>query len=160
MLSIDPHLSCEGPKLSAWVDEHLTCRLEAHGQSMQASETVLDTMETVGLENIRHARVALPAHSLKTTVRPAPPSSHTSGAAMPSPTSQDTVDAGRMMSFLGRHFYQDMHGPFLHVREGEEWFWARRDIRDECERYKTKMVLTITCAQKANRSNSESYLDL
>lgn len=141
VLSIDPHLSCEGPKLSAWVDEYLTCRLEEHGLSKQASDTVLDTMEIVGLENIRRARVALPAQSPK---------------AM-----QDTADAGRMMALLGRHFYQDIHGRFLHSEQGEEWFWTRKDIRDECERYRTRMVLTIACAQKPSGASSrDSYLDL
>ncbi|KAF2035106.1 hypothetical protein EK21DRAFT_54940 [Setomelanomma holmii] len=114
ILSIDAHLSCEGPRLSAWVDEHLSCRLEAHGLSRQASDTVLDTMEIVG----------------------------------------------RMMSFLGRHFYQDLHGKFLRGDAGEEWFWARKDIRDECERYKTKMVLTIACALKPMVTPGESYLDI
>lgn len=66
-----------------------------------------------------------------------------------------------MMSFLGRHFYQDLHNKFMHTREGEEWFWARKDIRDECERYKTKMVLTIACAIKPMLSPiGESYLNL
>jgi SAM-dependent methyltransferase len=148
MLTIDPHLSCEGPKLSSWVDEHLSCRLEAHGLSMQASDTVLDTMGIVGLENIRRARVALPTHSPKVVTRPAPQVSIAFGVAMPPPISQDTVDVGRMMWFLGRHFYQDLHSRFLCFSEGEEWFWARKDIRDECERYQTKMVLTIACARK------------
>lgn len=159
VLSVDPHLSCEGPKLSAWVDEYLTCRLEAHGLSMQASETVLDTMEIVGLENIRRARVALPAHSPKAVARAAPPPSHTYGAT-PAPASQDTIEAGRMMSFLGRHFYQDMYGREVHVSRGEEWFWAKKDVRDECERYKTKMILTIACAQKPGGLGRESYLDI
>jgi SAM-dependent methyltransferase len=138
VLSVDAHMSCEGPKLSAWVDEHLSYRLEAHGLSKQASDTVLDTMEIVGLENIRRARVALPAHSPKAVARPAPPPSHTYGAAIPVPTPQDSADASRMMSFLGRHFYQDLHGGFVHAQQGEEWFWAHKDIRDECERYKPK----------------------
>jgi SAM-dependent methyltransferase len=133
MLTIDPHLSCEGPKLSSWVHEHLSCRLEAHGLSMQASDTVLDTMDIVGLENIRRARIALPTHSPKVVARP---------------EDKDAVDVGKMMWFLGRHFYQDLHSRFLYISEGEEWFWARKDIRDECERYQTKMVLTIACAQK------------
>ncbi|KAF2824310.1 hypothetical protein CC86DRAFT_457115 [Ophiobolus disseminans] len=161
ILTVDAHLSCEGPKLSQWVDETLSNRLEAHGLSRQASDTVLDTMEIVGLENIRRARVALPAHSPKTVARPAPPPSHTFGAAMPVPSPQDSVDASRMMSFLGRHFYQELHGRFLKVERGEEWFWTRRDIREECERYKTKMVLTIACAQKPSGiPGVDGYLDL
>lgn len=160
ILTVDAHMSCEGPKLSLWVDEHLSCRLEAHGLSKQASDTVLDTMEIVGLENIRRARVALPVHSPKTVARPAPPPSHTYGAAIPTPTAQDSLDASRMMSLLGRHFYQDLHSSFLHVQQGEEWFWSRKDIRDECERYKTKMVLTIACAIKPKATPGESYLDL
>lgn len=160
ILTIDAHMSCEGPKLSLWVDEHLSCRLEAHGLSKQASDTVLDTMEIVGLENIRRARVALPAHSPKAVARPAPQASHTFGAAIPTPTLQDSIDASRMMSLLGRHFYQELHNSFLHTQQGEEWFWNRKDIRDECERYKTKMVLTIACAIKPKATPGESYLDL
>jgi SAM-dependent methyltransferase len=161
VLSVDAHLSCEGPKLSAWVDELLTARLEAHGLSRQASDTVLDTMEIVGLENIRRARVALPAHSPKAVVpaRPAAPPSHGYGAATQA-ASQDSADASRMMSFLGRHFYQDLHGKLLQAQAGEEWFWARRDVREECERYKTKMVLTIACALKPSVTPGESYLDI
>jgi hypothetical protein len=121
-------------------------------------------MEIVGLENIRRARVALPAHSPKAVVpaRPAAPPSHTYGAPMPPPASasQDSADASRMMSFLGRHFYQDLHGKLLHAQAGEEWFWARRDVREECERYKTKMVLTIACALKPSVTPGESYLDI
>jgi SAM-dependent methyltransferase len=160
VLNVDAHPSCEGPKLSAWVEEHISCRLEAHGLSKEASDTVLDTMEIVGLENIRRARVALPAHSPKAIARPAPPTSHTYGAAIPAPYQQDSIDASRMMSFLGRHFYQDLHSSFVHSREGEEWFWSHKDIREECERYKTKMVLTIACARKPRASPGESYLDL
>jgi SAM-dependent methyltransferase len=160
ILTLDCHMSCEGPKLASWVDEHISCRLENEGLSMQASDTVLDTMEIVGLENIRRARVALPAHSPKAIARPAPQPSHTFGAAIPASAQQDSLDASRMMSFLGRHFYQDLHGSFLHVRQGEEWFWSRKDIREECERYKTKMVLTIACAMKPKATPGESYLDI
>lgn len=161
VLSIDAHLSCEGPRLTSWVDEHLSCRLEAYGLSKQASDTVLDTMEIVGLENIRRARVALPAHSPKAVPRAAPPPSHTFGNQLPAPSAQDTTDTLRMMAFLGRHFYQDLYSKFLHAAEGEEWFWARKDIKEECERYKTKMVLTIACAQKpAVSPGSESYLNI
>lgn len=161
VLTVDAHLSCEGPKLSSWVDEHLSSRLEAYGLSKQASDTVLDTMEIVGLENIRRARVALAAHSPKTTPRVAPPPSHTYGAQIPAPSPQDTTDAIRMMAFLGRHFYQDLYSKFIHAQQGEEWFWTRKDVRDECERYKTKMVLTIACALKpAHSPGSESYLNI
>jgi len=136
ILSVDAHMSCEGPKLAAWVDEHLSCRLEAHGLSKQASDTVLDTMEIVGYEKIRRARVALPAHV-------------------------SVQDGGDMMAFLGRHFYQDLHGKLLRGEGGEEWFWARRDVREECERYGTKMVLTIACAQKGSGVvGVDGYLDL
>lgn len=161
ILSVDAHMSCEGPKLSSWVDEHISCRLEAHGLSKQASDTVLDTMEIVGLENIRRARVALPAHSPKAMPKLAPPPSHTYGAAIPPPTPQDTLDTSKMMAFLGRHFYQDLYNKFMHVSQGEEWFWSRKDIKDECARYKTKMVLSIACAQKPTETAvNESYLDI
>jgi SAM-dependent methyltransferase len=160
VLNVDAHLSCEGPKLSLWIDEHISCRLEAHSLSKEASDTVLDTMEIVGLENIRRARVALPAHSPKATPRPGPQPSHTYGVVIPAPYHQDSVDASRMMSFLGRQFYQDLHHNFLHLQQGEEWFWSRKDIRDECERYKTKMVLTIACAMKPRATPGESYLDI
>jgi hypothetical protein len=118
-------------------------------------------MEIVGLENIRRARVALPAHSPKAVVpaRPAAPPLHAYGAATQA-ASQDSADASRMMSFLGRHFYQDLHGKLLQAQAGEEWFWARRDVREECERYKTKMVLTIACALKPSVTPGESYLDI
>ncbi|KAH7070986.1 hypothetical protein FB567DRAFT_539064 [Paraphoma chrysanthemicola] len=159
VLSVDAHLSCEGPKLRDWVDEMLSNRLEAHGVSRQASDTVLDTMEIVGLENIRRARVALPAHSPK-ALPAGRPGTSSSAATVPQAT-QDSTDASRMMSFLGRHFYQDLYGKFLRSEHGEEWFWTRRDVRDECERYKTKMVLTIACAVKpTNGGMGESYLDI
>jgi SAM-dependent methyltransferase len=161
VLSVDAHLSCEGPKLGNWVDEMLSNRLEAHGVSRQASDTVLDTMEIVGLENIRRARVALPAHSPKASppVRAVPGSTAANPAAA-TQASQDSTDASRMMAFLGRHFYQDLYGKFLRAEQGEEWFWTRRDIREECERYKTKMVLTIACAVKPSGGMGESYLDI
>lgn len=152
ILSIDAHLSSEGQKLSAWVDEHITCRLEAHDMSMQASDTVLDMMEIVGLENIRRARVALPAH-LGTPKVP-----NAQGAAS---SPQDIIDTSRMMAFLGRHFYQDLYGQFLNVDQGEEWFWSRKDTRDECQRYQTKMVLTIACALKpAATVGTDGYLHI
>ena len=161
ILSVDAHMSCEGPKLSSWVDEHISCQLEAHGLSKQASDTVLDTMEIVGLENIRRARVALSAHSTKAMAGAVPPPSHTHGAGMAAPTPQDGADTGKMMTFLGRHFYQELYNKFMHSAQGEKWFWARKDLRDECERYKTKMVLTIACAHKPMAAaNGESYLDI
>ncbi|PSN70730.1 hypothetical protein BS50DRAFT_545644 [Corynespora cassiicola Philippines] len=157
VLSIDPHMSSEGSQTALWVDEHLTCRLEAHGLSRQASDTVLDTMEIVGLDNIRRARVALPAHSPKAAARAAPPPSHN----MPAPSPQDTMDTSRMMALLGRHFYQDLYGSFVHASQGEEWFWGRKDLRDECERYRTKMVLTIACALKPSAPlSTETFLDV
>ncbi|KAF1838662.1 hypothetical protein BDW02DRAFT_488654 [Decorospora gaudefroyi] len=159
ILSIDAHTSCEGPKLSSWVDEYLSCRLEAHGVSKQASDTILDTMEIVGLDNIRRARLALPAQPPKTIPKTAPPPSHTYGAAIPTSTPQDSLDTTRMMAFLGQHFYQDLYSKFIHLEQGEEWFWLRKDIRDECDRYKTKMVLTIACAQRPMPSGG-SYLDV
>lgn len=149
MLSVDAHMSCEGPKLCSWVDEHISCRLEAHGLSKQASDTVLDTMEIVGLENIRRARVALPAHSPKAAAMASPP------ALSP----QDALDTSKMMALLGKHFYQDLYKNFVHSTAGEEWFWSRKDIRDECERYNTKMVLTIACAVKPSAA-AHSYLDI
>ncbi|KAJ4341086.1 hypothetical protein N0V87_002128 [Didymella glomerata] len=157
ILSVDAHMNGEGPQLQNWVDEHITCRLEAHNISMVPSESVLDTMEIVGLENIRRARVALPAYlgSPKAIARAAPSSN---GVSTPSP--QDVVDASRMMAYLGRHFYQDLYGKFVRLSQGEEWFWNRKDIRDECEKYQTKMVLTIACAQKPGAAaNHESYLN-
>ncbi|KAJ4384784.1 hypothetical protein N0V86_000387 [Didymella sp. IMI 355093] len=158
ILSVDAHMNGEGPQLQNWVDEYVTCRLEAHNISMVPSESVLDTMEIVGLENIRRARVALPAHlgSPKAVARPA---SSTNG--LPAPSPQDIVDASRMMAYLGRHFYQDLYGKFVRLSQGEEWFWNRKDIRDECEKYQTKMVLTIACAQKPGAAaNHESYLNI
>jgi hypothetical protein len=160
ILSVDAHMSCEGPRLSSWVDEHLSCRLEAQDLSKQASDTVLDTMEIVGLENIRRARVALPAHSPKTIARPAPGPSHTFGTAMSPPTPQDSLDTSKMMTFLGRHFYQALHSGMLQIQQGEDWFWNHKELRDECERYKTKMVLTIACAMKPKGTPGESYLHI
>ncbi|KAF1942666.1 hypothetical protein EJ02DRAFT_433719 [Clathrospora elynae] len=161
ILTVDAHMSCEGPQLSLWVDENLSCRLERHGVSRQASDTVLDTMEIVGLENIRRARVALPAQPPKAIARAEPPPSHSYDAAMPTPTPQETLDTAKMMAFLGRHFYQDLYSKFVHIAQGEEWFWSRQDTREECQRYNTKMVLTIACAQKPHiNDGKESYLDL
>jgi SAM-dependent methyltransferase len=161
ILSVDAHMSCEGPRLSSWVDEHLSNRLEAHSLSKQASDTVLDTMEIVGLENIRRARVALPVHSSQAVVKVALPSAHTHGTSVAAPTPQDTMDTSKMMSFLGRHFYQDLYGKLMQQSHGEEWFWLRTDLKDECERYKTKMVLNSACAQKpVCNYTSESYLDI
>jgi len=160
ILSVDAHMSCEGPKLSSWVDEHLSCRLEAHGVSKQASDTVLDTMEIVGFDNIRRARIALPAHPPKVAAKVAPSASHTFGAAIPAPTPQDTLDTTKMMAFLGRHFYQDLYSRFIDVRQGDEWFWSDKEIRAECDLYKTKTVLTIACGQKStNMCHTGSYLD-
>jgi SAM-dependent methyltransferase len=158
ILSVDAHMNGEGPQLQNWVDEHITCRLEAHNISMVPSESVLDTMEIVGLENIRRARVALPAYlgSPKAVARAAP-----SNNGLPTPSPQDVVDASRMMAYLGRHFYQDLYGKFVRLSQGEEWFWSRKDIQDECEKYQTKMVLTIACAQKPGAiSGGESYLNI
>jgi hypothetical protein len=157
---VDAHMSCEGPKLSSWVEEHLSCRLEAYGVSKQASDTVLDTMEIVGFENIRRARIALPAHPPKVAVKVAPSASHTYGTTIPGPTPQDTLDTTKMMAFLGRHFYQDLYSRFINMGQGDEWFWSNKEIRDECERYKTKMVLTIACGQKSTTMcSSGSYLE-
>ena len=143
ILSLDAHISREGPKLSAWVDEYATGRLEAQGLSMQPSDTVLDTMDIVGLENIRRARIALPAHA-------APPGS-----------TREAADTGRMMMLLGRHFYQDLYGRFLDVRQGEEWFWEPKDIRAECDRQQAKMVLTVTCSRKPSESpDRRSFLSV
>ncbi|CAN9415921.1 unnamed protein product [Alternaria alternata] len=160
MLSVDAHMSCEGPKLSSWVDEHISCKLEAHGVSKEASDTVLDTMEIVGLENIRRARIALPAHPPKAVAKVAPSASHTFGATIPPPSPQDTLDTTKMMAFLGRHFYQDLYSRFMNMDRGEEWFWSHKDLRDEIDRYKTKIVLTISIAQKPDRMcNEQSYLE-
>ena len=158
ILSVDAHMNGEGPQLQNWVDEHVTCRLEAHNISMVPSESVLDTMEIVGLENIRRARVALPAYlgSPKAVARSAPSSN-----GLPTPSPQDVVDASRMMAYLGRHFYQDLYGKFVRLNQGEEWFWSRKDIRDECEKFQTKMVLTIACAQKPGAAvGNDSYLNI
>ena len=158
ILSVDPHMNGEGPQLQSWVDEHVTCRLEAHNVSMVPSESVLDTMEIVGLENIRRARVALPAYlgSPKAVARAVPSSND-----LPSPSPQDVADASRMMAYLGRHFYQDLYGKFVRLNQGEEWFWSRKDIRAECEQYQTKMVLTIACARKPGMAvGNESYLSI
>jgi ubiquinone/menaquinone biosynthesis C-methylase UbiE len=141
VLSLDAHISREGPKLSAWVDQHITSRLEAHGLSMQPSDTVLDTMDIVGLEGIRRARVALPAHSA------------------PSASTRDTIETSRMMTLLGHHFYQNLYARFLHVDRGEEWFWEREDIVEECDRQQVKMILTISCARKPTAmSRGQSFL--
>lgn len=153
ILSVDAHLSSEGGRLSTWVDEHIVGKLEAHGLSKLPSDTVLDTMEIVGLENIRRARVALPAYL-------GPPKSRSAPGASPP---QDVVDASRMMAFLGRHFYQDLYGKMMHgtPHGNDEWFWSRKDVQDECERHQTKMVLTIACAMKPSApTHGESYLDL
>jgi hypothetical protein len=158
IFSVDAHMNGEGPQLQNWVDEHVTCRLEAHNISMVPSESVLDTMEIVGLENIRRARVALPAYlgSPKAVARAAPSSN-----GLPAPSPQDVVDASRMMAYLGRHFYQDLYGKFVRLNQGEEWFWSRKDIRAECEKYQTKMVITIACAQKPGGAvGNDSYLNI
>ena len=129
--------------LSAWADHYTTDRLEAQGLRMQPSDTVLDTMDIVGLEDIRRARVALPAH------------------AAPSASTKDIIETSRMMMLLGRHFYQDLYARFLHVGQGEEWFWERKDIREECNRQQAKMVLTITRAQKPSVTmNRQSFLSM
>ncbi|RMZ74054.1 Methyltransferase type 11 [Pyrenophora seminiperda CCB06] len=161
ILAVDAHMSCEGPRLSAWVDEHLSCRLEAQGASKQPSDTVLDTMEIVGLENIRRARIALPVQPPTAMAMAAPPPSHTFGTNIPAPTPQDNLDTARMMAFLGRLMYQGSYSNYMHAEQGDEWFWARKDIREECDRYKTKMVLTIACAQRPDAEHGmETYLDI
>lgn len=176
ILSLDPHMSREGHRLSSWVDEHVASRLEAHAMSMLPSDTVLDTMEIVGLQNIRRARIALPAHLPTpkavganmaksappgTAVGTGPGASGGASAPAPSTTPQDILDASKMMAFLGRHLYQELYGKFVHTNQGEEWFWTRKDIRAESEKHQTKMVLTIACAQKQNGPvNGESYLDI
>ncbi|KAL7774722.1 hypothetical protein CFE70_005636 [Pyrenophora teres f. teres 0-1] len=161
ILAVDAHMSCEGPKLSAWVDEHLSCRLEAQGVGKQPSDTVLDTMEIVGLENIRRARIALPAQPPKAMAKVAPAQSHTFGTTIPAPTPQDTLDTTRMMAFLGRLMYQSSYNSYMHAEQGDEWFWSRKDIREECDRYKTKLILTIACAQKPFAGHGmETYLDI
>ncbi|KAI0592359.1 Methyltransf-11 domain-containing protein [Pyrenophora tritici-repentis] len=161
ILAVDAHMSREGPKLSAWVDEHLSCRLEAQGVSKQPSDTVLDTMEIVGLENIRRARIALPAQPPKAMAKVAPAQSHTFGTTIPAPTPQDTLDTSRMMAFLGRLMYQGSYNNYMHAEQGDEWFWSRKDIREECDHYKTKLVLTIACAQKPYDGHGmETYLDI
>lgn len=158
ILSVDAHSSCEGPRLSSWVDEHIVCKLETSGLSRQASDTILDTMEIVGLENIRRARVALPACSPRAISRGAANLSQAHGAGL-TPSPQDSADASRMMAFLGQHFYQDLYDKFMRPDQGDEWFWSRKDLRDECERYKTKMVLTIACAQKPDTC-AKNYPDV
>jgi hypothetical protein len=65
-----------------------------------------------------------------------------------------------MMAFLGRHFYQDLYSRFMNMDRGEEWFWTHKDLRDEIDRYKTKIVLTISIAQKSDSMcNGQSYLE-
>jgi SAM-dependent methyltransferase len=146
ILSVDAHLNSEGQRMSSWVDNHIVNRLEAHSLSKLPSDTVLDTMEIVNLENIRRARVALPT-SLSASKVPNAASS-----------SQDAIDASRMMSFLGRHFYQDLYGKMMRSQPGAEWFWSHPDIQNECERHQTKMVLTIACAHKPLASSpGENY---
>ncbi|EMD61844.1 hypothetical protein COCSADRAFT_162380 [Bipolaris sorokiniana ND90Pr] len=157
ILSVDAHMSCEGPKMASWVDENLSARLESFDISKQASDTVLDTMEIVGLENIRRARIALPAQPPKGMPRSAPAPPLTNAGA---PTPQDMLDNTKMMAFLGRHFYQTLYGRFMHLDQGDEWFWVHKELRDECDHYKTKMILTIACAQKANPvSHDNDYSD-
>ena len=141
ILSVDAHLSSEGRRLASWVDEHIVGKLEAHGLSKLPSDTLLDTMEIVGLENIRRARVALP-------VGLGMPKARTNGALPPASAPQDMADTSRMMALLGRHFYQDLYSKMMQLGQSEEWFWSRKDIRDECERHQTKMALTIACALK------------
>jgi hypothetical protein len=110
---------------------------------MQLSDAVLDTMDTVGLENIRRARVALPEHTA------------------PSTSMRDTIETTRMMTLLGRHFYQDLYGRLLQAGQSEEWFWERKDIREECNRQQAKMVLTITCARKPSAAvHKQSFLSI
>lgn len=157
MLSIDAHMSCEGPRLASWVEDNISCQLESQGISKQASDTVLDTMEIVGLENIRRARIALPASPPKAIAKVAPPPAQLNSSM---PTPQEMLDNTKMMAFLGRHFYQSLYGKFMHVDQGDQWFWSHKEIRDECDHYKTKMILTIACAQKAGlESHEDEYSD-
>lgn len=161
IISVDAHMSYEGPKLSSWVEKHVSSRLGAHDLSRQASDTVLDTMEIVGLEKVRRARVALPVHSPKAMIKPAPSSSHTSGTTVLAPYGQESNDSSIMMALLGRHFYQDIYGKLMSKGHNDGWFWTDRNIKDECEQYMTKMVLHIACAQKpALDVKGGSYLDI
>jgi SAM-dependent methyltransferase len=149
ILSVDAHLNSEGQRMSSWVDKHIVDRLEAHNLSKLPSDTVLDTMEIVTMENIRRARVALPT-SLSA------PKVHSAASS-----SQDVIDSSRMMAFLGRHFYQDLYGKMMRSQQGAEWFWSHSDVQEECERHQTKMVLTIACAQKPLASpSSDNYLGI
>ena len=150
ILSIDAHPSNEGPKLSSWVDEHIVSKLEEQSMSKQPSETLLDTMEIVGLEHIRRAKVAIPEGHGASRAR-----AH--GITPPPP---DMADSIKMMAYLGRHFYQDLYGQAMGDEQNREWFWSRKDIQNECERHQTKIILTIACAQKpADPAFVESYLD-
>jgi hypothetical protein len=104
-------------------------------------------MEIVGPENIRRARITLPAQPTKAVAKSAPPPLYTFGIAISTPSPQDTLDTTWMMAFLGQHFYQDLYSNFMHMEQGDEWFWSRKDTRDECDQYKTDGTYYRLCAE-------------
>lgn len=135
ILSLDPQMNKQGSALTKWVDGHIITRLEAHDMHVLPSEAVLKAMDAAGLRGIRRARIALPTTLPKAKATVSEP--------------RDMADTNRMMALLGRHLYQDLYGTFLQQQQRDEtFFWAQKEIRVECERLQTKMILVIACGQK------------
>lgn len=147
ILSLDPQMTKQGSALMKWVNDHTVMRLEAHGMHVLPSEAVLREMDAAGLQGIRRARIGLPTTLPRAKATTSEP--------------REIADTDRMMGLLGRHLYQDLYGTILQLKREESFFWDQKEIRLECERLQTKMILVIACGQKpALPVNLEGFLDV
>jgi SAM-dependent methyltransferase len=125
--TLDPYLASQGPATKSWIDEQLIAELRAGGKCRSPSTATIDAMSNAGLQNIKQARVALPA------------------------VASGSSNEAKLLTNLGHYLYQDLYCNLVRF-QGEGWFWDSRQVAEECKALQTQMVITIACSQKPERS--------
>ncbi|KAL1912364.1 hypothetical protein Sste5344_001805 [Sporothrix stenoceras] len=172
LLLIDPApaRSVTGPKLQAWMDEHLLLNLErrfrctsptrlfptwlrdAHFQLGAEAKVVCRFPAVFKEEEVKDEKQEKQELQEATSSQEQPPqSSEQSSSQHPldqPPSQQQTDNHGRLRSLVGQKLWQEIWGPYVTARN---WWWEDEECREECLRLNTVWEYHIVDAVKKER---------
>ncbi|KAH6667908.1 hypothetical protein B0J14DRAFT_488964 [Halenospora varia] len=113
ILDPSPLPSTLGPKLRAWLDEHLLLHLERQFRPLNPSRLFPAWLRDVGLRSEGSTRLTVPGLS---------------GGMKGEIVKQE------LKSVVGRMLWKEMWGPYV---QGDRWWWEDEEIVEECEGLRT-----------------------
>lgn len=152
VLDPSPLPSTLGPKLRAWLDDHLLLHLERQFCPLNPSRLFPAWLQDVGLRSEGSTRLTVPflacvnpelvssllsssnAEDANSDAQSISGFSVASGSSGRSGGMKGKIVVQELKSVVGRMLWKEMWGGYV---QGDRWWWEDRDIVEECEELKT-----------------------